>query len=401
MSTELQELVGFLGAPMRLVRQLAVQNLVQYSQGEHAYVFRENDHEPIRNLKALTKDGDPRTVRHALTILVNLCNDPSILDLLAGDDKFVEHIGNSICDLREVNPDLFCILLANLAKNDSVTSVFNMKRTKPTASRAQKKSEDEASMEQQDTEEDKQMREQLAMEPIDDSDIFKSDMMMDCLLDCFVKGHGRDLNKFGNFDYLAFFFSDVSRFKAGREYFVKKDTYDNVIPVTKLLVFTSYKSRIRRTGVASTIKNCLFDLDTHENFVKNEDINLLPYILLPLADASDEYREDELFELPDELQLLPPDKKREPELEIVKTMVESLLLLCTKREMREYLRLRSFYPVIRELHKNVEEDEIRQLSERLVQMLMGDEEPQPKVQEIDNNNNNDDDDDEDVVAEVV
>ena len=37
-------------------------------------------------------------------------------------------------------------------------------------------------------------------------------------------------------------------------------------------------------------------------------INLLPFILLPLA-GPEEIDEDEMFDLPEELQLLPSDKK--------------------------------------------------------------------------------------------
>ena len=37
-------------------------------------------------------------------------------------------------------------------------------------------------------------------------------------MDCFVKGYDRKLNKYANFDYLAYFFADIARFKKGREF---------------------------------------------------------------------------------------------------------------------------------------------------------------------------------------
>ena len=43
----------------------------------------------------------------------------------------------------------------------------------------------------------------------------------------------------------------------------------------------------------------------------DEKINILPYILLPLA-GPEELDEDDMFNLPDELQLLPSDKKEGP-----------------------------------------------------------------------------------------
>lgn len=194
--------------------------------------------------------------------------------------------------------------------------------------------------------------------------------VIDCLMDCFVKGSDRSFNKFANFDYLAYFFADLSRFKQGRDYFItlENDGY----PITKLLVFTEIESNIRRSGVASTIKNCLFDIPSHDKFIFDESINLLPYILLPLA-GSEEIPEDEMFELPDELQLLPEDKKRDSSPQILTTYLECLLLLSTTKKVRQYLRDKSVYSIIRELHKNVEIDEVQDPCERLVQVLMRDD----------------------------
>lgn len=77
---------------------------------------------------------------------------------------------------------------------------------------------------------------------------------MDQLMDCFVKGSSKKLNKSAEFDYLAYFFADVSRLPQGRKYFVTRQEYDGVIPISKLIVFTEHESSVRRKGVASTIK---------------------------------------------------------------------------------------------------------------------------------------------------
>ncbi len=58
-------------------------------------------------------------------------------------------------------------------------------------------------------------------------------------------------------------------------------------------------------------------------------------------------------------------------------------MLCTTRPIREYLREKSVYPLIRELHKNIDIDDVAEICERLVQMLMRDENPnEEKVEEI-------------------
>lgn len=283
-----------------------------------------------------------------------------MLDLLVSDLTLLEYISNSILDIKNTNADLYSILLANLAKNDQVTAIFGMKRTV--------KGKDEDSR-------------------------FQSLNIMDCLMDCFVKGSTRQLNKYADFNYLAFFFADVSRFKQGREYFVNKQAYDNVFPISKLLVFTESESKIRRAGVASTIKNSLFDVLAQDTLVFDPSVNLLPYILLPLAGPG-EIDDEDMFKLPDELQLLPENKKRDPDHRILATHVESLLLLCATRSLRDFLREKNVYCIIRELHKVIDDEVVQEPCERLVNIIMRDEEPESNIGEIQN-------EDDDAIVEVL
>ncbi|ODQ66590.1 protein HGH1 [Nadsonia fulvescens var. elongata DSM 6958] len=343
MSQDLIDLVNFLHADHPGIREVAADNLVGYSQGPHAHVFKQDDYRSIKDLKLLVKEKKRSIVENALTILINLCDDASVIDLIASDETFIEYISKAICDLEQQSADLFTILLANLAKNDQINTIFDI-RVKI------------------------------------DNEVFKSDKIVDSLMDCFVKGANRALNKYATFDYLSYFFADLSRFEKGRKYFVTEQAYDHVIPITKLLVFTEIESKIRRAGVASTIKNALFDVDSHSKFIKDENINLLPYILLPLA-GPEELDEDDMFNLPDELQLLGEDKKRDSDSQIICTHIESLLLLCTTKECREYLREKSVYAIIKELHKAVDDAEICERCDRIVQLLMRDEAPKD-VQEI-------------------
>jgi hypothetical protein len=55
-------------------------------------------------------------------------------------------------------------------------------------------------------------------------------------------------------------------------------------------------------------------------------------------------------ELPQELQLLPPEKQREPDATIRAILVESLVLLATSRANREAMRARGVYQVIKLAH---------------------------------------------------
>ncbi|KAF1729655.1 Protein HGH1 [Beauveria bassiana] len=193
------------------------------------------------------------------------------------------------------------------------------------------------------------------------------------LMDLLVKGQNGSYNPKADFDYLAYVLADLSKHEDIRKYFVTEQTYDKVIPITKLKVFTEHESDIRRKGVASTLKNVAFNLDSHPSFLSTEGIDILPYILLPIT-GNEEYDVDETMSMLPDLQLLPPDKKRDSDNTIIQTHLETLLLLTTTRPGRDYLRQVNVYPVVRETHSRVDDDEVREACDRLVQVLMRDEE---------------------------
>jgi len=212
---------------------------------------------------------------------------------------------------------------------------------------------------------------------------------LDQLFDCFVKGGDGSLNKHANFDYLAYLLADMSKYKTGRDQFLSKREYDGVIPISKLTVFTEHNSHVRRRGVASTIKNVAFEVDKHSMLLADDTetsdaapgVNILPYILLPLA-GSEEYPEDEAANMLPDLQFLPPDKTRESDNDILVTHIETLLLLTATKGGRDKLRNVSVYPLIRELHLQVHDEEVREACDRLVQIIMRDEEGGTEVEEV-------------------
>jgi len=88
----------------------------------------------------------------------------------------------------------------------------------------------------------------------------------------------------------------------------------------------------------------------------------------------EEYDDDDTEGMLDELQLLEPDKARESDVEIMKTHLETLLLLSTTKEGREVLRQVKVYPIVRETHLHVENEGVREACDRMVQILMREEE---------------------------
>ncbi|ODV84865.1 hypothetical protein CANARDRAFT_176299 [[Candida] arabinofermentans NRRL YB-2248] len=372
MPSELEELVEFLHSPQAQIREIALENLVQFSPaGANQKIFKYDNCRAIEDLITLAKDPKAINVTRALTTLANLCDDVEFRTLIVKDETFLKYILQELINLGNSNADLLCILLTNLAKNDEILRIFDFK---------------------------------LELKTEDQIKTFKSNLAMDCIMDLFVKGSERTLNKYANYDYLAYFMADISRFPKGRHYFTQEQEYDHVYPITKLLVFTEkYDSKTRREGVCSTIKNSLFDTDKHMTLMKDEKINLLPYILGPIALGGNKgLDDDEIFNLPDELQLLDQDKKTEPLYDLIAVHLESLLLICVSREGREYLRSKSTYPIIREIHKTIPDNEelCLELCERVVNMLMRDEPPSAEeVQAMHSDNESDEDDDK--ITEIV
>lgn len=224
-----------------------------------------------------------------------------------------------------------------------------------------------------------------------------NDLVMNQLVDLFTKGADGSYNKDANFDYLAYFFADLAKHPDVRQFFLKPQEYDKIIPLTKLKPFTQHQSEIRRKGVASTIKNVAFDVPSHPSFFSRNEIDIFPSILLPIM-GSEEYDPEELAAMLPELKLLPPDKERESDPTIVQTHVETLMLFTTTRTGRDHMRDIKVYPLIRETHLRIKDEGVRVACERLVQVLMLDDEVEeaPRVVELDE----DDEDDEDKVVEV-
>ncbi|KAH7035588.1 uncharacterized protein B0I36DRAFT_318658 [Microdochium trichocladiopsis] len=333
MPTELEELVDFIVHPNPQIRVLAAEGLIPYSISQPS-IFKADNLKPVENLKTLIKDH-PKLAEHVLTILINLTGDQEILARVASDDKFLDNLLGYVVLPEEPNANLHSMLLANLAKYDGFKKILEKK--------------------------------QPAQKGLD-----TDELIVNQLLDLFVKGADGTYNKNADFDHLAYLFADLSKHAEFRQHFLKKQEYDGVIPLDKIKVFTEHKSDVRRKGVASTIKNIAFEIPYHQQLIADDEIDILPYILLPIM-GSEEYDEDEMMEMLTDLQLLPPDKQRDSDPNIIQTHVETLLLLTTTKEVRDYLRKVKVYPIIRETHMHVENDGVQDACERLVQVLMRDD----------------------------
>jgi len=211
----------------------------------------------------------------------------------------------------------------------------------------------------------------------------------------------------GELHFLSSVFANLSVTAAGRLFFVTPSSADALstsnleYPISKLTAFTEHADTIRRGGVASVIKNCSFHAPAHRSLLAPEDervtvppsdiaapgVNILPAILLPLA-GPEEFDLEEQEKLPPSLQFLPRSKKREPDSALRLIHIETLLLLCTTRWGRDFLRENGTYEIIRAMHETEQVDKISEHIERLVNLLKrdegagGDESEDDRIEEV-------------------
>ncbi|XP_034980538.2 protein HGH1 homolog [Zootoca vivipara] len=168
--------------------------------------------------------------------------------------------------------------------------------------------------------------------------------------------------------YLGPLLSNLSQLPEARDFLLDRSR----CVVQRLLPFTQYtRSSIRRGGVVGTLRNCCFEYGHHE-WLLSDEVDLLPFLLLPLA-GPEEFPEDEMERLPLDLQYLAAEKKREPDPDIRKMLLEAIMLLTATKPGRRLVREKGTYLILRELHKWEKDPGVLAACEKLIQVLIGDE----------------------------
>ncbi|XP_053913721.1 protein HGH1 homolog isoform X5 [Cuculus canorus] len=144
--------------------------------------------------------------------------------------------------------------------------------------------------------------------------------------------------------------------------------------VQRLLPHTQFPAVLElRRGLIGALRNCCFQYEAHE-WLLSEEVDVLPFLLLPLA-GPEEFPEDEMEQLPVDLQYLPPEKQREEEPDIRKMLLETIMLLSATAVGRGVLRAKGTFPVLRELHRSEQEPRVLAACQKLIQVLIGDDPP--------------------------
>lgn len=371
--TQISELVDFLNDPRPDVRNIAAENVASLSTQSNLYpYFKRDDYKTIRNLMNLVP-GEPLAANEALKALINMCIDVDFVNVMAEDKKFIDSLILTIILPKSIVADMCCMLLSNLTENIAVARIL-IEHKPP-----------------------------KAFAPLDDSNKEKEIKeeertgYLDNLLEIFVRGSDGNYNPKANFSFLSGVFTHIAMTSIGAEWFRGRTKIDGNLRLSKIVPFIGHPDKIRRNGTVAIVKNVSFEISAHMLLLQDEELNLLPYLLLPLC-GNEEYDIDDMEGMPDELQFLEDDKKRETDYKIRLTLVEILLLLATTRSGREYQRSKKVYPIIQKLHLWEESESVKDAIDNLVQLLCRDEETISQTLDItkmikDSDNNTDENND--------
>ncbi len=112
----------------------------------------------------------------------------------------------------------------------------------------------------------------------------------------------------------------------------------------------------------------------------SEEVDILPHLLLPLA-GPEELTEEEMEGMPEDLQYLDEDKKRETNKDIKKMLIEAVMKLCATQPGRKVVQDKRTYIIMREYHQWEKEPSLMDPCEDLIQILIGDE-PEPGMENL-------------------
>ncbi|XP_035517508.1 protein HGH1 homolog [Morone saxatilis] len=320
--SEAAELLSFLTPTTRPdVKNQAIEYILGLSGHRDGCRFLRSKPELLAALFALTSDHSVAIVKDCYHILINLSADETLHQVLVADVKVLPVLIKNLLDPEYLFSDQICTILSNLTRHEKTCKTV-LKVVQEGVSLAQ-------------------------------------------LVEIFcTEGY----NKKAKLHYLGPLLSNLTQLPEARNYMVDKDR----CVIQRLLPFTQYQaSTVRRGGVIGTLRNCSFN-HAHHEWLLSDAVDILPFLLLPLA-GPEELTEEENDGLPVDLQWLPEDKKREEDPDIRKMLLETLLLLTATKAGRQTLKDKNVYPIMREFHNWEKDVQVTAACEKLVQVLIGDE----------------------------
>ena len=145
----------------------------------------------------------------------------------------------------------------------------------------------------------------------------------------------------------------------------------------KLILQIRSKNNCRRRGVVGCIKTVLFDTDIHWWMV--HELKILTPLVIPLI-VNTPFTDDEKNGMDPLIWMNAEssDKKKDSDDDIIKMLLECLILLCQKRAMRDFIRKSKIYPVVRNLDYEQSNEDISSIIFEIVNFIYRDEDPENK-----------------------
>ncbi|XP_078729669.1 protein HGH1 homolog isoform X1 [Lampetra fluviatilis] len=327
---QVKDLLGFLQQQTRPdLKSQVTEYLLGLTSSAEGRTMLAKEKAIIEALNTLIKDPSLSIVSDYFNILINLSADESVSDV------FMTNIPVSLLLSNMLKPkyhfsEQICAILSNLTRDERVCKhVLDI--------------------------------------------INANDTGLTGILDLFFN---EGLNKNGKLHYLGPLMSNLSQIQEVRRFLLDRDRD----AIQRFLPYTQYEaSSVRRGGVVGTLRNCCFDHEHHE-WLLGEHVDILPFLLLPLA-GPEELDEKDMEGLPIDLQYLPEDKQRENDPDIRRMLIDAIMLLAATSKGRQVLKEKNAYVILRELHKWEEDLQARTACENLLQVLIGDE-PESSMQNL-------------------
>lgn len=320
--SEAAELLSFLTPSTRPdVKGHATEYLLGLSGHRDGCRFLHSKPDLLAALFVLTSDPSVAIVKDCYHIFINLSADETLHKVLVTDVQVLPALLKNLMDPDYLFSDQICTILSNLTRHEKTCkTVFK---------------------------------------------VLQEDVGLAQLVEIFcTEGY----NKKAKLHYLGPLLSNLTQLPDARNYMLDKDR----CVVQRLLPYTQYQaSAVRRGGVIGTLRNCCFD-HAHHDWLLSDAVDILPFLLLPLA-GPEELSEEENDGLPVDLQYLPEDKEREEDPDIRKMLLETLFLLTATKSGRRTLKDKNAYPILREFHRWEKDVHVGAACEKLVQVLIGDE----------------------------
>lgn len=333
-SEVLQSFVQFLSKSSPLpIRGMAMDYLLGCTGTRDGIEFIGNNSSCLKSVMELTDDDDINISKTSFKILINLTAELETAVKIADSPDF----GNFIVNLLQL-----CLSADSINAYSASKVASNLSRWEPCSAAIKKACFEESN----------------------------SKVSVNQIVEAFSK-------RPDTLEYLANFLSNMSCQQEIRTLILDKKR----CIIQRLLPLLSSDSSVVRQGMAATLKNCCFETDYHE-WLLSPEIDLLPRLLLPLA-GPEEFDEDDMEKLPDDLQYLGDDKTREPEERIRHILIETINKLCATKVCRHFVKDKNTYVIVRELHKWEKSPVVLAAIENLVSVLISDE-PEEGMENLEN-----------------